>query len=163
MALQPLITAAELRTELTLATYMALFDEEQVGDIPTVDASPGVLMVLGDAHVLTIAWLPANYEHLPVASDPDVSQLLKYAERQYAKVLAYEKHDEYVRATGSEKKITSAFTRAEATMKRVQQAILRMPDSESMGKPENIGGIVTNDDQRVFLGSTGGRRNSGDF
>jgi hypothetical protein len=163
MSLTPFVTAANLRTALSPATYMALFDDEQNGDVDAVDASDAVQEILKDAHILTVSWLPLNYSTLPHSTDSDVSQLLKYAERQYAKFLAYDRHPEYVKVYGEETKIAGALKQAETTMGRVQSAIQQLADSPSMGKPANAGGVFTESGPRMVTDGADGIYNGGDL
>jgi hypothetical protein len=48
-------------------------------------------------------------------------------------------------------------------MMRIQEAILKLVDSPSMAEPLNVGGLVIDGGQRVFLDGSTGQRNSGDF
>jgi hypothetical protein len=158
-----LITAADLRNALGTATYMALFDDEQTGSITEVDASANVLLVLRRAHVRCISWLGTNYAKIPKSTDSDVSDLLVDAELNYAMGLAYDRHPEYVRAYGADPQRKNAWDQAELTMMRIQEAILKLVDSPSMAEPLNVGGLVIDSGQRIFLDSADGQRNSGDF
>jgi hypothetical protein len=158
-----LITAADLRNALGAATYMALFDEETTGSISDVDASAAVLMVLRRAHIRCISWLGTNYAKIPKSTDNDISDLLIDAELNYAIGLAYDRHPEYVRAYGADPQRKNAYDLAELTMMRIQEAILKLVDSPSMAEPLNVGGLVIDGGQRVFLDSSNGQRNSGDF
>jgi hypothetical protein len=163
MALAPLITATMLRYGLSTATYMALYDEEQLGVQDEVDVSGPVLLTLTRAHIRCVSWLGANYNKIPLVTDPDVSELLKDAELNYAIGISYDMHPEYVRAYGEEPKRKAAYDQAELTMMRIQEAILKLVDSASMAEPTNVGGIVVDSGQRMFLGTTNGIMNSGDF
>lgn len=164
MATEPLITAANLRDALSLPTYLALFDDELTGSVTVVDASAGVALVLRRAHIRCISWLGTNYNKLPRVTDTEVPDLLIDAELNFAVALAYDRHPEYTRSTGCEPNRKSAFDQAETCMMRIQEAILRLDvDAPSMGAPLNVGGIVTDGGQRVFLGSTNGASNGGDF
>jgi len=49
------------------------------------------------------------------------------------------------------------------TMERIQQSLLKFADAPSMPEPANIGGLVIDGGQRVFLDGSTGQRNSGDF
>jgi len=158
-----LITAADLRNALGAATYMALLDEETTGSISDVDASAAVLMVLRRSHIRCISWLGTNYAKIPKSTDNDISDLLIDAELNYAIGLAYDRHPEYVRAYGADPQRKNAYDLAELTMMRIQEAILKLVDSPSMAEPLNVGGLVIDGGQRVFLDSSNGQRNSGDF
>lgn len=163
MALDPLITAAQLRTALTRPTYMALFDEDQSGIEAAVDASDGVALCLRRSHALCISFLGVNYSKIPLVTDADVPDLLVHAELCYATGMAFDLHPEYVRQYGEDPRRKAAYDQAEKIMFRVQEAVLQFVDSASMKEPENVGGIVVNEGQKVFLGTTSGALNSGDF
>lgn len=163
MALAPLITAEQLRLSLTTPTYMALFDEEQTGSVPTVDASATVALVRRRAHIRCVSWLGLNYKRIPLVTDTEVPDLLVDAELNYAVGISLDMHPEYVRAYGEEPRRKGAFDQAELCMQRVQEAVLQFVDAPSAGEPENVGGVVVDSGQRVFLGSTNGALNSGDY
>jgi len=159
----PLITASDLRNALSPSTYMALFDDEQCGSTVEVDASGPVLLVLRRAHIKCITWLGANYTKIPDGTDTNISDLLVDAELNYAIALAYDRHPEYVRAYGEEPKRKAAWDQAELTMMRVQEAVLKFVDLPDMEEPQNVGGVVVDGGQRVFLTANDGTVNGGDF
>lgn len=159
----PLITAADLRNALSPSTYMALFDDDQTGSIVTVDASGPVQLVLRRAHIKCVTWLGANYEKIPDGTDTHVSFLLVDAELNYAIGMAYDRHPEYVRAYGEDAKRKAAWDQAELTMMRIQEAVLKFVDLPDMEEPRNVGGLVVDGGQRVFLTSSTGINNGGDF
>jgi hypothetical protein len=159
----PLITAADLRNALSTPTYMALFDDEQCGSYIEVDASAPVLLTLRRAHIRCISWLGTNYTKIPASTDSYVSDLLVDAELNYAIGIAFDRHPEYVRAYGEEPKRRAAFDQAELTMTRIQEATLKMVDSPTMEEPLNVGGLVVDNGQRMFLRAADGTNNGGDF
>lgn len=159
----PLITAADLRNALSVPTYMALLDDEQCGSYIEVDASAVVALLLRRAHIRCVSWLGANYSKIPASTDNDVSDLLIDAELNYAMGMAFDRHPEYVRAYGEEPKRKAAYDQAELTMMRIQEAVLKMVDSPSMAEPLNVGGLVVDGGQRVFLIGSDGTNNGGDF
>ena len=163
MALDPLITAAQLRATLSEPTYMALYDDEQLGSAEAVDASAAVQLTLRRAHIRCVSWLGANYSKLPLDTDSDVSDLLIDAELNYAIGLSFDRHPEYVRQYGEDPRRKAAYDQAELTMTRVQEGILRMPDSPSMGQPANVGGIVYDSGPRTMTDSLDGTYNGGDL
>lgn len=152
-----------LRHALTLTTFMALFDEDQIGVVEDVYTQPGVLLALRRAHIRCVSWLGANYRKIPLVTDTDVSDLLIDAELNYAIGIAFDMHPEYIRQYGEDPRRKAAYDQAELTMLRIQEAILKLVDSPSMGEPQNIGGIVVDSGQHVMLGTTNGASNSGDF
>jgi hypothetical protein len=152
-----------LRARLSLATYIAIYDDDLTGSITEVDASEGVALTLSDAHSLVVSRLGTNYTHIPLVTDIDVPFLLKSAELNYAVGISYDRHPEYIRAYGTDPQRKNAYDRAEMTMERIQQSLLKFADAPSMPEPANIGGLVIDGGQRVFLDSSTGQRNSGDF
>jgi len=157
--LTPYVTASMLRAALSPPTYFALLDDDQTGDADTVDASEAVLLILKRGHARTISRLPPIYVTLPSAAVPaDVPALLQDAELCYCEGIAYNRHAEYVRAYGIPK-----FAEGDEIMDRIQSSILRIADNPPEPEPRNVGGIVTDDHQRMFLGSQNGIMNSGDF
>lgn len=161
--LAPYITAADLRAALSSSVYMALFDDEQTGVTATVDASLGVTLTLARAHSRVVSWLGHTYSKLPLVTDTEVPYLLKDAELNYAIGMAYDRHPEYVRAYGSDAQRQNAWDQAELTMNRIQEAILRFADAESVGDPVNVGGIVYDTGPRTLTDSLDGTYNGGDL
>jgi hypothetical protein len=115
------------------------------------------------AHIKCITWLGANYTKIPDGTDSHISDLLVDAELNYAIALAYDRHPEYVRAYGEEPKRKAAWDQAELTMMRVQEAVLKFVDLPDMEEPRNVGGVVVDGGQRVFLKASDGTNNGGDF
>jgi len=100
--LAPYVTPAMLRARLSLATYIAIYDDDLTGSITEVDASEGVALTLSDAHSLVVSRLGTNYTHIPLVTDIDVPFLLKSAELNYAVGISYDRHPEYIRAYGTD-------------------------------------------------------------
>lgn len=163
MSLEPFVTAAELRAALSLATYLALFDDEQTGSTDIVDASLPVTLTLSRAHVRVVSWLPNSYSTNPTADDSDVSVLLKDAELNYAVGMAFDRHPEYSRQYGEDPRRKAAFDQAELTMTRVQSAVLRLVDSPSLGIPALAGGVCYESGPRTITDSLDGTHNGGDL
>ena len=161
MQTTPLITPGELRTALGANTYDAIFDDSNQGSVP--DTSAAVQQVLSRAHARVVSRLGVMYRQIPDGTDNEISQLLKDAELGYAEALAYERHPEYVRQYGEADKVLAKMKRADSTMQLLQEAVLRIVDVPPEPKPRNVGGIVVDDQQRVFLTGSDGTRNSGDF
>jgi hypothetical protein len=96
---------------------------------------------------------------LPSAAVPaNIPSLLEDAELCYCEGLAYDRHPEYSRTYGRPK-----FAEGDELMERVQTGLLRIADNPPEATPGNIGGVIVDDGQRMFLGSTNGSLNSGDF
>lgn len=165
MADTPLVTAEMLRAVLSLPTYMALFDDDQIGSMADVDASLAVTLTLRRAHVRVNARLATIYAARPLPSGTDAaySDLLLDAELNYAVGMAFDRHPEYVKAYGEEPRRKAAFDQAELYMELIQAALMRIPESAPETKPRNVGGLILTNDQRVMAPSLDGSRNSGDF
>lgn len=163
-AATPLITAADLRNALGPQLYLAVFDDENVGDTDIVDTSGQVKLVLRRAHMRTVSWLPAIYAgKLPDGTDAEISDLLIDAELLYAQGLAIERHPEYVKQYGETGRLKSWREQADSIMKDVLEATRRIADVPPEPKPANVGGIVVNNGPRVVVDNPDGSSNSGDF
>jgi len=163
-SLTPLIKAKDLRTALNPTTYLAIFDDDNTGDIDAVDASDQVTLCIRRAHTRVVSRLGVLYEKIPDGTDSSYPELLVDAELNYAQGIAFDRHPEYVKTFGESDRRKACFEQAEATMDMLQEAILRIVDVPPEPKPRNVGGVVVDDGQRVFLGRNGcGGFNSGDF
>lgn len=171
MALTPLITAADLRNALGLNTYMALYDEDTdgsgqpTGDIATVDALASVALTLKRAHMRVISRLPAIYNKIPDGTDSQVSELLRDAEIEFAIGMSYDRHPEYVQRFGMDTKRKGAYQTAMETMDLIQDAVLRIVpnDAPPEAAPRNVGGVVVDSGNRVFLPNPDGSGGTGDW
>jgi hypothetical protein len=162
-ALTPFITAALLRTALSPSTYIAIFDDDNGGDIAVVDASSQVALCIKRAHVRVVSRLGMLYNKIPDGTDSEISDLLVDAELNYAVGISFDRHPEYVRTFGESDRRKAAFDQADGTMEMIQAAILAIVDAPPEPTPRNVGGVITDGGQRVFLDSNDGCRNSGDF
>jgi hypothetical protein len=157
--LTPYVTARILSAALSPATYMACFDDQQLGVTDDVDVSLPVTLVLKRAHARVISRLPPIYATLPPASVPDnIPALLEDAELCYGEAYAYDRHPEYCKTYGEPK-----FKSGDAIMELIQIGLLRIADNPPAPQPANVGGIVINEGHSNFIGSTNGVLNSGDF
>jgi len=161
--LTPFITAAQLRTTLGLSTYLALFDEDNTGDTDIVDGSDAVALCIKRAHVRVVSRLGILYNKIPDGTDAEISDLLVDAEINYAVGISFDRHPEYVKTYGEDKKRDAAFDQADATMEMIQAAILTIVDAPPAPSPANVGGVVIDSGQRVMIDSNDGCRNSGDY
>jgi len=163
-SLAPLITASDLRTALNPTTYLAIFDDDNSGDMALVDASEAVTLCIRRANTRVVSRLGVLYTKIPEGTDPLIPDLLVDAALNYAQGIAFDRHPEYVKTFGESDRRKACFDQAESTMSMLQEAILRLVDNPSEPVPKNVGGVVVDDGQRVFLGrSCGGGFNSGDF
>lgn len=152
------ITASDLAAALGAQVYMQIFDDASTGDIPTVDASAQVELVIERAHSEVLSYVPAIYESLPTS----IPTLLKSAELDYAVALSLERHPEYVRAYGEEAR-EKRWMRAEKKMGRIVQSIQQITDGAPAGRPGNVGGVIRDTAPRVMVDGPDGTHNGGDF
>lgn len=168
MASQPLITAAQLRTKLGYNTYMALYDEDDSGqpsgNVQQVDASAAVALTLRLAHVRVVSRLATIYPNkVPDGTDTAIDDLLVDAELNYAVGMSYDRHPEYVNRFGWDPVRKGAYQVADDIMSAVQDAVMRLVQAPPEPKPANVGGVVVDGGQRVFLAGIDGTHNSGDW
>lgn len=165
MATTPLVTAAMLRASLSLATYMALFDDEQLGITTDVDNSLAVTLILRRAHTRVNSRLATIYSKRPLPSGTDsaIDDLLLDAELNYACGMAFDRHPEYVRNYGEDSRRKAYYDQAEAVMENIQAALMRIVEAPPEEPPKNVGGIIYAITQRVMSPDADGTLNSGDF
>jgi hypothetical protein len=149
VALEPLITAAELRNALGRSTYMALYDEDEngevSGDVAAVDASAGVTLVRQRAHVLVVSRLPSIWRGaIPDGTDERQSMLLKHAELLYAEALSYDRHPEYVSRFGLDPVRDGKYKAGNETMNMIQELVLTVVPNDAAPEepPQDTGGVV---------------------
>lgn len=163
-ALQPLVTAADLRVSLRPSTYFAIFDYDLTGNQQAVDASLQVKNVLRRAHTLVVSRVGDIYKKIPDGADlPNVPDLLWGAELNYAIGIAFDTAPEYTKTYGEEPRRKAAYDQAKETMELLQEAILRIVDFPPETAPRNVGGAVQDDSQRTFIANSDGTSNRGDF
>ena len=166
-SLTPLVSAAELRVRLKPTTYLALFDDDNIGSesgtYATVDASAGVKSVLNGAHALMVSWLGDVYTKIPDGTDSAVPGLLWETEMLYAISSSYDRSPEYVRRYGETDKAKGYSARADKIMEGVVESLRRIVDCPPETKPINAGGIIYSSGNRVFCDNADGTSNSGDF
>lgn len=170
--LRSFLTPQDLVDALSEPTYMAIFDDGNFGDRTTVDASTGVKSVLAESLVLVTSWLPDVYAKLPpetgAAGIPtggdQMPVLFKFAQLQYARMLSYQRHPEYVRTYGAEpggpmdKGVNALMERIQAGTQRVTPH-----DSPPEPVPENVGGSSAYDGPRIAMSGPDGTGNLGDW
>jgi hypothetical protein len=161
----PILMAEELRSSLSDQVFMAIFDDDETGDVGITEQSSAVNDVLQDANVWVISRLPAIYVTIPDGSDAGYSDLLKSAVRLYAKYLAFGRRPEYTRSIGRTRSQQDAKSTADNLMNQIQAGILRIAprDNPPEMSPRNVGGFVLSTTQRAMLPNVDGASNSGDF
>lgn len=100
-------------------------------------ADPAVILAfIEDGEGLVDSWILPIYD-LPLTNPND--RLCRTAAVLYTKALIFERHEEYVRSGQAER----VFQRAEGIMKRVREALRRLPDQPAPPEPANVGGGVS--------------------
>lgn len=154
--LTPLITADDLCDLLSTSTFMQIFDDDPAGgsgNVAAVKRSRVVQLILAQAHARCVSWLPSIYTKIPDGTDCQTPELLRGAELEYARAMAWERHREYARASGVD--VKDMFQRADEIMERIQESTLRIVDTPPEPEPENVGGIVRNSGPKVFVNGSG--------
>lgn len=164
MALSGWIAAQDLRLALGPVSYMAVFDDSRSKDVPTVDASPQVAQVIALSAAEVASYLPVLWPDLPPQLPATASQLLAGAQLDYARVLSYRRHPEYVKTydAGPGGKMEELFR---AKMARIQSSIQQVvpQDAPAAEPPANVGGSFADDGKRMVVTEPDGRDNFGDW
>ena len=166
MALTSFMTGVGIMNALSKEVYLAIYDDDDTGDVDTVHASDGVKDDIRSAHVWVVSAIKTLYEKIPDGSDPQgFSDLLWSCEREYCKYLAFKRRPEYTRSTGRTRDRDEAKERATELLEQIRAGLLQIvpEDKPPEPVPENLGGIVYDGGQRVFLDGPNGTNNSGDF
>jgi len=160
----PRIDAPGLRAALSPPTYMAIFDDDNTGNVSTVDASAQVAQILARAHVTVDSFLVGIYQTMPADLPSPVSELLVDAELAFAIVYAYRRHPEYVKTYGAEAS-GPLYKEALEKMERIQAGTQQIPpdDNPPANEPGNVGGFTTDNGNRIISDNADGTTNSGDF
>lgn len=172
MTIRSYLKAQDLVDAMGLPTYMAIFDDDNTGNQSIVDASNGVKAVLAESMILVTSWLPDIYTTLPpetgAAGIPtggdSMPVLFKFAQLQYARMLGYRRHSEYVRTYSAEP--GGALEKAaDAFMERIQSGTQRVTPNDSPPEttPANVGGSTAADGPRIAMSNTNGTSNTGDW
>ncbi len=155
-------TQDDLESALNPATFVQIFDDGNNGFVE--EDNPGVQLVLMRAHAEVLSYLPRIYGTMPAELPDTVSILLKSAELDYATALSYERHPEYVRSFGEEKR-SARWQRAEKKMERIAIAIQRIAPNDTPPEtaPRNVGGVVYNRGATMICDGSDGSFRGGDF
>ncbi len=154
------ITADDLKNALGPSTFLTIFDDLSTGSVP---AAP-VDLIIKRAHAEVMSYLPRVYDTMPAELPAPVPAILMSAELDYAVAFSFERHPEYVRTFGEQKRL-ERWNRAEKKMERIASAIQEIApnDSPPEGKPRTSGGIVYDNARRMLIDSPDGTFNGGDF
>ena len=158
------ITAADLINRLTPQVYLAMFDDDNTGDLSLVNTD-AVQLVIDEAEGEVDSYLITE-NPMPLASlaGGKIDRLVKTGVLDFAQSLSF-RHPEYVKRYGEDPRADGLWGRATDRMKRIRSAIQQLPDiKQQTGQPPaNVGGIVTDDGPRTIITSADGTNNSGDF
>lgn len=153
------ITADDLLAALGSAAFLAIFDDDNTNDLAAVKGTTQVALVVERAHAEVLSYVPRAYDDLPSG----IPTLLKSAELDYAVALSFERHPEYVRTFGEEKRL-ERWNRAERKMERIADAAQILTDNAPAASPATEGGVVVDpNDNRLIISSADGTNNAGDF
>lgn len=164
MALGSWIAASDLRLALGPVSYMAIFDDQASKSTATVDASPQVAQVLNLTAAEVVSYLAILWPDIPPTLPATASQLLAGAQLDYARVLSYRRHPEYIKTydAGPGGKMEELFR---AKMLRIQQSVQQIAatDAPALEAPANVGGSFADDGKRMICTDPDGTDHLGDF
>ncbi|WP_394849694.1 DUF1320 domain-containing protein [Pendulispora brunnea] len=153
------ITPSDLRLALTPDTFLEIFDDDR--DRVVTDEDPAVEQVLERAQGDVESYLLRIYGTLPPPA-AGVPRLLKSAALDYAIAYSFERHPEYVRSFGEEKR-AERWLRAERRMERIAQAVQILADHAPEPKPRILLPHIYDNARRVVTDDPDGSSNGGDF
>lgn len=157
-----LFSVQDLVDALNPTTFMACFDDGNTNNLATVMASTPVNTVMKRAHAKVMSFLVPIYGTgaLPTPAPDGVSDLLVDAALGFATALSFERHPDYVKSFGEEKR-AERKKEAEATMRNIVTGLQRPPEIAT--PPVNVGGVVYNNAPRITSGGTTPTPDMGDF
>ena len=139
----PFNSQTDLQNALNPTTFVEIFDDGNNGVVEP--NNPAVTFVLQRAHAEVMSYMARIYGVMPAEPPASTSMLLESAEIDYAIALSYERHPEYVRTFGAEKR-SDRWMRAEKKMERIAIALQsdrahrRYPHGSLT--PRNVGGLI---------------------
>ena len=129
------ITKTDLENALSPATVFELFGDANNGTLNET----AIEAVIEDAEAEVESFL-IGFVKLPLSATYDA--LIKRACKDFAMSFSFERHPEYVKCFGEEKR-AERWKRAVDRMVRIRTAAQRLPDNEAeAGPPANVGGKV---------------------
>lgn len=172
MTIPSYITAQDLVDSLSEPVYMAIYDDVATANRTTVDASTGVGTVLGRSCAWIESWLPDIYKKMPpstgaagVPAGGDlIPRLMKDAQLQYAVILSYRRHPEYVKTYGATPG-GKLMEELKELMARIQSGTQRISPNDTPPEPtpQNVGGVAVADGARIAMSNPDGSSNLGDW
>lgn len=141
---------ADLESFLTSNTVINLFDDDGDG---VADATP-IRDICISASAQADSWiLPEFADLVPLADGTAIPAMLKRLALFYAIAESFERHPEYEKKFGENRRATGSRDRAEKLGLQLQEAIRRFSDvSES---PANVGGVVTSGGPALLVNQDG--------
>lgn len=127
------ISQGDLESALSADTVLRLYDDGD-GQVDTLALD----FQIDSAEAEVDSWILGNYDE-PLLVQAD--RLVKRAAVLFLIHLSFDRHPEYVRTFGEDKRHEGAYERATALMERIAKAIQRLPDQP--GPPANVGGDVS--------------------
>ena len=157
-----LLSMQDLVDAINPTTFLAIFDDGNTGILATAMASTAAVLTLRRAHAKVISYLVPIYAPgvIPAILPDQVSDLLVDAALGFATALAYERHPDYVRSFGEEKRAERKLE-ADKTMRNIVSGLQR--PAEIATPPVNAGGVTYNIEPRLTGNETGIAPNLGDF
>lgn len=153
------LTRGTLENRMTIATVAAIFDDSNSENLNT----NAINEVIESAEAQVLSWLVAELGPAPF-SDTVIGQLkrdalLRDAAVQYAIIYSYDRDQAYVRANGKER--IDRMKQVNDLMERILDARQRPPTVVT--PPANVGGVVVDNANRLYVDSADGTSNAGDF
>ena len=155
----PYIAQSDLENALSPQTVAALYDDQNVGSA----YAPAITAVLTRASTMVDSYLARVFQGpFPVPQLP-VPQAIVDATLEFAIVMSFERHPDYVRTFGEEQRSGSRWKRAIDLMERICDGLQEIPDWNLQPKAGNIGGVIYSAGPRTIVDNTDGTSNTGDF
>lgn len=151
----------DIENALTPSVVLALFDDGNTGSVN--GTAIAACIDTGEQEVLS--WLIDEYGPAPLsaavqaqlAADP----ALKYAALDYVKAVCFDRHPEYPQGATDAKERKWRYERADARMERYLSGKQRPPTVAT--PPANVGGAYVDNGNRIYVDSSDGTSNSGDY
>jgi hypothetical protein len=158
------IDSAKLMVALTPETFLACFDDENTGDVNTVDDEAVQLAIDGAEGEVDSYMITARPQPLPSTTSPAVDRIVERSCLEFAMSLAWERHPEYVRTYGENPRATALWDRATKRMERVKEGRQELPDvDEQNGRPSTLSPVVFDEGPRTITTSADGTENGSGF
>lgn len=153
------LTQGDLENAMTIASVAAIFDDSNSGVLNEV----AIASIISRAEGQVLSWMVAELGPAPfsdeVRTELGGDPMLKDAALQYAVIYSWDRDPAYVRANGKER--VDRMAQAVALMQRILDARQRPPTVAT--PPANVGGVVVDGANRIYVDSPDGSTNSGDY